>query len=107
MSQESNEERGGGAAVVTVRKTQLKKPNLYKVLLHNDDFTPMDFVVFVLEQVFKRRAEEAVRIMLEVHHKGKGVGGIYTLEIAKTKAFHVEKLAEQQGHPLKCSYEPE
>ncbi|OHC80278.1 MAG: ATP-dependent Clp protease adaptor ClpS [Rhodospirillales bacterium RIFCSPLOWO2_12_FULL_67_15] len=92
-----------GIAVKTRPKT--KKPSLYKVLLLNDDYTPMEFVVHVLERLFGKSHEEAIRIMLHVHHKGVGICGVYTYEIAETKAGQVMDLARQQQHPLQCTIE--
>jgi ATP-dependent Clp protease adaptor protein ClpS len=82
-------------------------PSMYKVLLHNDDYTSMDFVVHVLEKVFKKNHDEAVKIMWSVHLKGMGLCGIYTREIAETKVATVHQLARRSGFPLKCSLEPE
>lgn len=93
--------------VLTERKEKLQKPPLYKVLLHNDDFTTMDFVVFVLVQVFHKSEEEAIQIMLAVHHQGVGVAGVYTYEIAETKVNQVHNLAKAHEYPLLCSLEEE
>lgn len=92
-------------AVVTESKTQLKKPSLYKVLLHNDDFTTMEFVVYVLQTVFQLGEAEAIAIMLQVHIEGVGVGGIYPYEIAEMKAEKVMSLAQQSEFPLLCTIE--
>lgn len=100
---EHNEE--GGTATITRKKVQL--PKKYKVLLHNDDYTTMEFVIFILQNVFHKSLPEAERIMMEVHQKGTGVCGIYTYEIAETKAKKVERLAREHAHPLLCSVEPE
>ena len=91
--------------VVAESKPRLKKPPLYKVLLHNDDFTTMEFVVYVLQTVFAQPAEEAVRIMLKVHLEGVGVAGIYTYEVAETKAAKVTELARAHEYPLLCTVE--
>lgn len=93
--------------VLTERKEKLQKPPLYKVLLHNDDFTTMDFVVFILVQVFHKSEEEAIQIMLAVHHQGVGVAGVYTYEIAETKVNQVHNLAKAHEYPLLCSLEEE
>lgn len=85
----------------------LEEPPLYRVLLHNDDYTTMAFVVEVLMVVFNKSMEEATRIMLNVHQKGVGLCGIYPLEIAETKVDTVETLARENGFPLKCSMEKE
>ena len=86
-------------------KAVLQEPPLYKVLLHNDDYTTMDFVVLVLETVFKKDTSEATRIMLNVHHQGLGIAGVYTREIGETKVAIVHDMARQNQFPLKCSLE--
>jgi ATP-dependent Clp protease adaptor protein ClpS len=86
-------------------KPKLKRPPLYRVILLNDDYTPMEFVVQVLEKVFSLDRNTATRIMLEVHTKGKGVCGVYTYEIAETKVAQVTGLAQQHQHPLLCTME--
>ena len=95
------------AGVVTQTRTQrkLKKPKLYKVLLHNDDYTTMEFVVFVLVSIFHRSETDAVQIMLHVHKSGMGVAGVYTYDIAETRISQVEALARQHEFPLRCSME--
>jgi ATP-dependent Clp protease adaptor protein ClpS len=92
-------------AVVTESKTSLKKPPLYKVLLHNDDFTTMEFVVYVLQTVFQLGEAEAVAVMLQVHTEGVGVGGIYPYEVAEMKAQKVMSMAEANEFPLLCTIE--
>jgi ATP-dependent Clp protease adaptor protein ClpS len=94
-------------AVVTESKPRLKKPPLYKVLLHNDDYTSMEFVVFILRSIFQRSEVDAVRIMLLVHNQGVGVAGVYTYEIAEAKIAKVTTLAREQEFPLLCSLEPD
>jgi len=86
-------------------KPDLKKPAMYKVLLLNDDFTPMDFVVSILQNIFYKTKEEAVRITMNVHTSGVGVCGIYTKDIAETKAQQVQSYAQEQQHPLQCAIE--
>ncbi|HET7132670.1 MAG TPA: ATP-dependent Clp protease adapter ClpS [Gammaproteobacteria bacterium] len=86
-------------------KPRVKRPPLYRVILLNDDYTPMEFVVQVLEKVFSLDRTTATRIMLEVHTKGKGVCGVYTYEIAETKVAQVTGLAQQHQHPLLCTME--
>jgi ATP-dependent Clp protease adaptor protein ClpS len=86
-------------------KPKLKRPPLYRVILLNDDYTPMEFVVGVLESVFGLDRNSATRIMLEVHHQGKGICGVYTYEIAETKVAQVMGLAQQHQHPLLCTME--
>ena len=84
---------------------KLKRPSLYRVILINDDYTPMEFVVEVLESVFGMERSKATRVMLEVHTKGKGVCGEFTFEIAETKVAQVMSIAQQQQHPLLCTME--
>ena len=91
--------------LVTETKKKVKRPPLYKVLLHNDDYTTKEFVVQVLQYVFHKEQTEAVQIMLHVHKKGIGVAGIYTYEVAETKVALVENLARQHEYPLKCTME--
>lgn len=94
-------------AVITQSETKLKKPRLYKVILHNDDFTSMEFVIFILQTVFQRTEGDAVRIMLQVHTEGIGVAGVYTQEIAEMKVAKVMNLAQTHEVPLLCSAEEE
>jgi ATP-dependent Clp protease adaptor protein ClpS len=91
--------------VETDNKTMVKEPPLYKVLLHNDDYTSMEFVVLLLEKVFNKSTPEATRIMLSVHQQGIGVAGVYHKEIAETKAAIVHDLAQKNEYPLRCSLE--
>lgn len=95
----------GGTEVVVEKKTKLKKPKLFKVLLHNDDFTTMEFVVFVLQYVFSRSEAEAFTIMLKVHNEGVGVAGIYPYEIATMKSEKTMNLAKAREYPLLCTVE--
>ncbi len=90
---------------LTRQKEEVREPPLYKVLLHNDDYTTMDFVVMILERVFKKDTSEAARIMLNVHHQGVGVAGVYTREIGETKMAIVHSMARKYQYPLKCSLE--
>ncbi|AFZ68625.1 ATP-dependent Clp protease adapter ClpS [Deinococcus peraridilitoris] len=85
----------------------LKRPPLYRVLLINDDYTPMEFVVYVLTRFFRKSEAEAQRIMLAVHHQGQGVAGVYTREVAETKVTQVIGLARSEGYPLQVTLEPE
>lgn len=96
---------GGDAATEVLPLA--KRPNLYKVLLLNDDFTPMDFVVRVLETVFGKTRDEAIEVMLHVHHRGVGLCGVYTFEVAETKVAHVIEAARRNEHPLQCTMEKE
>ncbi len=91
--------------VVTESETRLKKPPLYKVLLHNDDFTTMEFVVYVLQSVFSLDESQAVHIMLKVHLEGVGIAGVYTFEVAEMKAAKVAELAQAHEYPLLCTVE--
>lgn len=97
----------GKTGVVTKTRPKTKKPSLYKVLLLNDDFTPMEFVVLVLQRFFNKGQEDATRIMLHVHHKGVGICGVYTYEVAETKVTQVMDYSRQHGHPLQCTMEKE
>lgn len=96
-----------GTGVVTETRVKTKKPSMYRVLLLNDDYTPMEFVVFILEQFFNKSPEQATRIMLHVHQKGVGVCGVYTFEVAETKVAQVMDLARRNEHPLQCTMEKE
>jgi ATP-dependent Clp protease adaptor protein ClpS len=84
---------------------EIREPKMYRVILHNDDYTTMDFVIDVLISVFHKPAAEAMQIMLDVHKKGKGICGVYTYDIAATKVAQVHELAMRRGFPLKCSLE--
>jgi ATP-dependent Clp protease adaptor protein ClpS len=97
----------GETGVITERRTErtLKKPKMYKVLLHNDDYTTMEFVIFILQGIFHRSEADAVQIMLHVHKNGIGVAGVYSYEIAETRIAQVETLARQHEFPLRCSME--
>ena len=88
-------------------KPKTKRPSLYKVLLLNDDYTPMEFVIHVLERYFHKTRDEATSIMLNVHHEGAGVGGVYTYEVAETKVMQVMEFSRQHQHPLQCVMERE
>jgi len=96
---------GRGTAVITRTKPKTKKPSLYRVLLLNDDYTPMEFVVHVLERFFQKGREDATRIMLHVHNHGVGECGIFTFEVAETKVTQVMDFARQHQHPLQCVME--
>jgi ATP-dependent Clp protease adaptor protein ClpS len=98
---------GPGTGVVTRTKPKTKKPSMYKVLLLNDDYTPMEFVVLVLERFFHKNREEATQIMLHVHRRGIGVCGVYTYDVAETKVVQVIDFARKHQHPLQCTMEKE
>ncbi|MDX9834017.1 MAG: ATP-dependent Clp protease adapter ClpS [Desulfobulbus sp.] len=89
----------------TINRESLEEPPLYKVLLHNDDYTTMDFVIMVLQTIFDKNSGEATRIMLNVHHQGIGIAGVYTREIGETKVSVVHQLARRFQFPLKCTLE--
>jgi len=99
------ESPGSGAAVITRTRTQTKRPNMYRVLLLNDDYTPMEFVISILQAFFNKDAQEATQIMLQVHHNGVGECGVYTYEIAETKVSQVMDHARKNQHPLQCIME--
>ena len=99
-----NDDEGGTSTII---RQKIELPKKYKVLLHNDDYTTMEFVIFILQAVFHKTIEEAEKIMMEVHKSGIGLCGIYTYEIAETKSKKVEGLAREHQHPLKSSIEPE
>ncbi len=100
-------DQDGRTGIVTKTRPKTKRPSLYKVLLLNDDYTPMEFVVHVLERFFNKGREDATRIMLHVHHKGVGICGVYTYEVAETKVTQVTDFARQHQHPLQCTMEKE
>ncbi len=96
---------GAGAAVITRTRAQIKRPNMYRVLLLNDDYTPMEFVISILQSFFNKTSEEATQIMLHVHHNGVGECGVYTYEVAETKVAQVMDHARKNQHPLQCIME--
>ena len=106
MSGQKQIQHTDGVAVDEV-KPKLKKPTLYRVILVNDDYTPMEFVVLILQQFFRKGREEAVQIMLNVHTRGSGVCGVFTAEIAETKVRQVLSFSRDNKHPLQCTMEPE
>ncbi len=99
------EDEGTGLGVATKTKTRTKTPSPYKVLMLNDDYTPMEFVVLVLQRFFKMGIEDATRVMLHVHQRGVGVCGIFPYEVAETKVAQVIDYARQNQHPLQCTLE--
>ena len=106
MTKEIDHHQDGGIAVQEA-KPKLKLPSLYKVVLNNDDYTPMDFVVDILESFFSMNVEAATRIMLYVHKSGKGICGIFSREIAETKVAQVNNYSRENQHPLLCTMEKE
>jgi ATP-dependent Clp protease adaptor protein ClpS len=93
--------------LLTEEITKLKRPDMYRIVLLNDDYTPREFVVWVLIKVFYKSEGEGTRIMLEAHTRGKSIIGVYTYDIARTKVTQVDNLAKQHEHPLKCDMEVE
>jgi ATP-dependent Clp protease adaptor protein ClpS len=107
-NQDDGDDKGGpDTGVIIKTRPKVKKPSMYKVLMLNDDYTPMEFVVHVLERVFGKTGDEATRIMLHVHQKGVGVCGVYTYEVAETKVTQTMDLARKHQHPLQCTLEKE
>jgi ATP-dependent Clp protease adaptor protein ClpS len=107
---EREKKRDGGVGVAEPKakaKPRLARPRVWKVMLHNDDFTPMEFVVLILREVFNKSDADATAIMLHAHTHGMAVAGVYTFEIAETKVQQTLALAGKQGFPLLCSMEPE
>ena len=105
LSNETHEEAEGDIAVQAA-KPELKRPPMYCVVLMNDDYTPMDFVIEILQQYFALNLDQATQVMLTVHYEGKGIAGVYPREIAETKANQVNNYARSQGYPLLCQIEP-
>jgi len=98
---------GTGTGIVAKTRAKTKKPSLYKVLLLNDDYTPMEFVVHILEKIFTKSREDAIEVMLHVHRHGVGVCGLFTFEVAETKVTQVIEFARRHQHPLQCTMEKE
>ncbi len=107
MTDKRDKQPGPSTSVVTRTRPKTKKPSLWKVLLLNDDYTPMEFVVYVLERFFNKNQEDATRIMLHVHQKGIGICGIFPYEVAETKVTQVIDFSRQNEHPLQCTMEKE
>jgi len=103
---DEDETGGGGVATETREHTKTARPKLFRVLVHNDDYTTREFVVYVLERIFHHSEGEATRIMIHVHRNGVGVAGVFTREIAETKMHKVERLARRNEYPLILSMEP-
>jgi ATP-dependent Clp protease adaptor protein ClpS len=108
ISMQDKKSGGGdddGTGTVTLTRTKTQKPAMYKVLLLNDDYTPMEFVIYVLQRFFSKSAEDATKIMLHVHQNGVGICGVFTYEVAETKVTQVMDMARQHDHPLQCTME--
>ncbi|MEE2694178.1 MAG: ATP-dependent Clp protease adapter ClpS [Pseudomonadota bacterium] len=107
MSSRRDEDQNntGQGGVVTETKVKTKKPSMYRVLMLNDDYTPMEFVVYVLQKFFAKGGDEATQIMLHVHQKGVGLCGVYSYEVAETKVTQVMNFARKNEHPLQCTLE--
>lgn len=102
---QQNHENDAEGGTLLATRTRTKKPNMYRVLLLNDDYTPMEFVVHILERFFQKNRDEALSIMLHVHNHGVGEAGVYTHEVAETKVTQVMDLARANAHPLQCVME--
>jgi ATP-dependent Clp protease adaptor protein ClpS len=102
-----SESDGPEGSTITHTRPKTKQPSLYKVILLNDDFTPMDFVILILHRFFHKSEVEAQKIMLEVHNKGAGLAGVFPYEVAETKVYQVNEFSRAQKHPLKCIMEAE
>jgi ATP-dependent Clp protease adaptor protein ClpS len=105
MTDKKTDDGNGQSQVVLETRPRTKKPSMYKVIMLNDDYTPMEFVILVLERFFSKSHEESTQIMLHVHQKGVGVCGVFTYEVAETKVQQVMDLARQHQHPLQCTLE--
>lgn len=100
-------DNGNDSGISTKTRIRTQKPSMYKVLMLNDDYTPMEFVIHVLEKFFSKSQDEATEIMLHVHQRGVGICGVFTYEVAETKVTQVMDLARQHQHPLQCTIEKE
>jgi ATP-dependent Clp protease adaptor protein ClpS len=100
-------ERRRRGELATEERREVKRPARFKVILFNDDYTPMEFVVALLEQVFRKGPAEATQLMLRIHRSGSGIAGLYPLEVAETKVSTVHRMAEERGYPLRAGTEPE
>ncbi len=105
MSDKRNTDRQDDIGIVTKTRPKTRKPSMWRVIMLNDDYTPMEFVVFVLERFFAKSHEEATQIMLTVHQKGAGVCGVFPYDVAETKISQVMDLARENQHPLQCTME--
>ena len=107
MTSKENNTDSNNTGTIIEEKIEVKKPSFYQVLIMNDDYTPMEFVILVLEKFFKKSRTEATQIMLHVHQKGMGVCGLYPYEVAETKVVQVMDYARKNEHPLQCAMEKE
>jgi ATP-dependent Clp protease adaptor protein ClpS len=107
MSSKDSNISSNNTGTIIEEKIEIKKPSFYQVLIMNDDYTPMEFVILVLERFFKKSRAEATQIMLHVHQKGMGVCGLYPYDIAETKIVQVMDYAKKNQHPLQCTMEKE
>jgi len=105
MSERKNNDDDGNTGVIVETKPKTKKPSMYKVLMLNDDYTPMEFVVHVLERIFAMDQEQATQVMMHVHRRGVGICGDFPYEVAETKVTQVMDFARQHQHPLQCTLE--
>lgn len=105
--EDDDDRRDGQTGVIVETAPKTKKPSMYKVLLLNDDYTPMEFVVHVLQRFFRMSLDDATRVMLHVHQRGVGVCGVFTFEVAETKVAQVIDFARKHQHPLQCTHEKE
>lgn len=106
MSADQDRDEEGKSGIAVARKVKTERPRLWKILMHNDDYTTMEFVVHILQKLFQKTRPEAQAIMLEIHTRGLGVCGIFTYEVAESKKEKAMKYARESGHPLKCTLEP-
>jgi ATP-dependent Clp protease adaptor protein ClpS len=109
MMSDSDSDSGsteGDSGTATIEEVKVKKPKMFKVLMHNDDYTSMEFVIHTLQKFFQKSYEQSHAVMLKVHHDGIGICGIYTFEVAESKTTKVNKYSRGKGHPLKCTFEP-
>ncbi len=104
---DDGDDGGADTGTLTKTRTKTKKPSMYKVLMMNDDYTPMDFVIYILQNCFRMTIAEATEVMLHVHHKGVGICGIFPLDVAETKVAQVMAVAQKNEHPLQCTLEKE
>ena len=105
MAKPHSPARRSEGQIVVQERSRVKRPPLYAVVLLNDDYTPMEFVVWILQTLFFKAHDEATRVMLQVHNNGKGIAGVYTHDVARTKAVQVEQIARKHEHPLACLIE--